>query len=161
MACLIGVLVSACGDKPVRVYQDESFKVDTPFQYYSSKGAESACEVGKRALLSQGYQLDVTQPQNVRGEKYFQPVSGQVSKLSISLVCLPSSLGAVIYATAMETHFELKAAGNTAGFSVTALGSVNLPWSADKNTLTKMSEVTVTDTAFYERLFDLIKSMDE
>jgi hypothetical protein len=155
------VLACACAtNKRPPVYLAESFTVDTPFQYYSSRDPEGACEIGKRALLSQGYQLEVTQPQTIRGEKFFQPGVEQVHKLSISLVCLSSSLGSVIYANAMETRFELKAHANSAGFSVSGLGSLSLPWAADKDTLAKTGETTVTEPEFYQRLFELIKSMD-
>lgn len=153
-------LLCACASKPSRVYQAESFTVDTPFQYYSSREPEGACEIGKRALLSQGYQLEVTQTQTVRGEKYFQPGVEQVTKLSISLACLSSSLGSVVYANAMETRFELKSRGNSAGVSVAGLGSLSLPWSAERDTLVKIGEATVTEPEFYQRLFELIRSMD-
>ena len=81
-------------------------------------------------------------------------------RLSITLVCLPSSLGAVIYASALETQFEMKAKGSSAGVSVSALGSVSLPWAIDKDTLVKVGEETVIAPDFYQRLFDLIKSLD-
>ena len=80
--------------------------------------------------------------------------------MSIILVCLPSSLGTVIYASGLETQYEMKSKGSNAGVSVSALGSVTLPWSVDKDTLVKIGEETVTDPAFYQRLFQLIKSLD-
>ena len=155
------LLLAACyGTTPVRVYQDEAFTSDTPFQYYSNRDPEGACEIGKRALLSQGYQLTNTQDLNVRGDKFFLPSTSQATKLTISLVCLPSSLGAVIYANALETHFELKSSSSSAGMSVAGIGSLSLPWAADKDTLVKTGEETVTEPQFYERLFDLIKALD-
>lgn len=161
LAVLLPILLSSCNaSKPVRVYQTESFPTDTPFQYYSSREPEGACEIGKRALLSQGYQVESAQPLNVRGEKYFQPTPDQGTKLSISLICLPSSLGAVVYANALETNFELKSRGSSAGVSVSGFGSLSLPWTADKDTLVKTGEATITEPGFYQRLFDLIKTLD-
>ena len=155
------LLLGACkGTTPVRVYQHEAFTADTPFQYYSAHEPEYACEIGKRALLSQGYQIESTQALNIRGEKHFRPTADQVNKLVITLVCLPSNLGAVIYATALETQFELKSRGNTAGVTVSGMGSVSLPWSVDKDTLVKMGDVTITEPEFYHRLFELIKTLD-
>lgn len=154
------VLLAACSQtKVARVYGEESFVRDTPFEYYSSRDPEGACEVGKRALLSQGYQVDDAKPLAIRGEKYFKPAPDQANKLTISLVCLPSSLGAVIYANALETHFQLKSQGGSAGVSVSGLGSLSLPWS-DKDTLVKLGEETVTSPDFYKRLFELIKTID-
>ncbi len=158
LSCL---MLGACGTpKMARVYEEEAFVRDTPFEYYSSRAPEGACEVGRRALLSQGYQVDDGKPLAIRGEKYFKPVADQATKLTITLVCLPSSLGAVIYANALETHFQLKSQGTSAGVSVAGLGSLSLPWSIDKDTLVKLGEETVTAPEFYKRLFDLIKTID-
>ena len=154
-------LLAACGSSGVpRSYKSETFPSESPFQYYSSRVPELACEVAKRALLSQGYQIDDVRPLNIRGDKYFRPSAEQGSTLSITLVCLPSSLGTVIYANALETQYEMKSKGSNAGVSVSALGSVTLPWAVDKDTLVKIGEETVTDPAFYQRLFQLIKDLD-
>jgi hypothetical protein len=161
LALLAGWLLGACTTpKAPRSYQSETFTSQTPFQYYSDREAEGACEVGKRALLSQGYQIDDEKPRSIRGEKYFRPRPDEATRLSITLVCLPSSLGAVIYASALETQYEMKSKGSNAGVSVSALGSVSLPWAIDKDTLVKVGEETVTAHDFYQRLFDLIKSLD-
>ena len=65
-----------------------------------------------------------------------------------------------MYANALETHFILQARGSSAGVSVSGLGSLSLPWGADKDTLVKIGEATVTAAEFYQRLFDLIKTLD-
>jgi hypothetical protein len=44
--------------------------------------------------------------------------------------------------------------------SVPALGSLSLPWSLDKDTLVKVGEETITDPGFYQRLFELIRTLD-
>lgn len=161
LAILASLSLSAClATKAPRSYQSEAFSSETPFQYYSSREAEAACEIGKRALLSQGYQINDEKPQSVRGEKFFRPRPDEANRLSITLVCLPSSLGAVIYASALETQYEMKSKGSSAGVSVSALGSVSLPWAIDKDTLVKVGEETVIAHDFYQRLFDLIKSLD-
>jgi hypothetical protein len=161
VAAILAVAMGACSStKPPRSYQSETFPSESPFQYYSSREPELACEVAKRALLSQGYQVDDAKPLAIRGDKYFRPHPEQGSTLSISLVCLPSSLGTVIYASGLETQYEMKSKGSNAGVSVSALGSVTLPWAVDKDTLVKIGEETVTDPNFYQRLFQLIKSLD-
>ena len=155
---LIG-LTGCAASQPTRVHQSESFALDTPFVYYSSREPAGACEIGKRALLSQGYQVEEVRPQNLRGEKYFQPSPANATKLSINIVCLPSSLGAVIYANATETYFELKARGSSTGISLSGM-SLSLPWALDKDTLVKIGEETITQPDFYQRFFDLIKTLD-
>ena len=161
LALTAAVLVGcASTSKPSRVHQGETFTVDTPFVYYSNRDPEGACEIGKRALLSQGYQIEDAKPLNPRGEKLFQPAPDHVTKLNITLVCLPSSLGSVIYANAQETYYELKAQGTSAGVSVSGMGSLSLPWAASRDTLVKIGEETITQAEFYQRLFDLIKTLD-
>ena len=161
LALLFGLILSGCATtQHSRVYQSESFPTESPFQYYSNREPEGACEIGKRALLSQGYLVESPQSLNIRGEKYFQPVPDQATKLTITLTCLPSSLGAVIYANAMETQFELKSGSSSAGVSVSGMGSLSLPWTANKDTLVKIGDVTVTAPEFYQRLFELIKTLD-
>ena len=163
MVLAFALLLTGCVSTPRHnVYQGETFPVETPFQYFSDREPAGACEIGQRALLSQGYQIDgtLTRASTVRGEKYFQPTAEQASKLTITLVCLPSSLGAVVYASAMETRFELKSRGSSAGVSVSGIGSLSLPWGVDKDTLVKVGEVTVTAPEFYQRLFELIKTLD-
>ena len=164
-ALALALIVSGCSTaQRASVYKAEAFPADAPFQYYSDREPAAACEIGQRALLSQGYQLDgaptAARSLTIRGEKYFQPTLDQATKLSITLVCLRSSLGAVIYANAMETHFELKSRGTSAGVSVSGVGSLSLPWAADKDTLVKVGEMTVTAPAFYQRLFELIRTLD-
>lgn len=158
---LLGLALAGCNTtQPPRVFQGETFTTEAPFEYYSSRTPEGACEISKRALLSQGYQIEDAKPLNIRGEKYFQPTSERVTRLTISLTCLPSSLGAVIYANGMETHFELKSSGSSTGLSVSGVGSLSLPWGVEKDKLTKVGEVTITAPAFYQRLFELIKTLD-
>lgn len=161
LTILAGLMLGACiSPKATRVYQTETFPSDTPFQYYSSREPDGACEIAKRALLSQGYQVDDARPLNIRGEKYFRPRPDDATRLTITLVCLPSNLGTVIYANGLETQYEMKSKGNSAGVSVAAIGSVSLPWTIDKDTLVKVGEETVTAPEFYQRLFELIKGLD-
>lgn len=161
LAALSCLLLGACGaSKSTRAYQTESFTSETPFQYYSNREPDVACEVAKRALLSQGYQVDDAKPRNIRGEKFFRPQPDQATTLSITLVCLPSSLGAVVYANGLETQYEMKSKGTSAGVSVATVGSVSLPWAMDKDTLVKIGEETITAPEFYQRLFDLFKTLD-
>ena len=160
-AALLGLLLCACSTtKTSRSYQTETFTSESPFQYYSGQEADKACEIAKRALLSQGYQVDDAKPFNIRGEKYFRPRADEATRLTITLVCLPSSLGTVIYANGLETQYEMKSKGSSAGVSVAAIGSVSLPWAIDKDTLVKVGEETVTAPDFYQRVFELIKALD-
>lgn len=162
LCLLAGALLAGCATAPPPkpVYHDEAFNADAPFQYQSAKDAADACELGKRALLSQGYQIDDGKAQNIKGEKYFQPNTNSVVKLVITLVCLGNEGGAVIYGNALQTRFELKAGSASTGFSVAGVGSISLPWTGDKENLVKVGEETVIDPDFYRRLFGLIEALE-
>ena len=157
---LSGLLLAGCASRPTPAYKHESFDSNSPFEYWSTRVPANACELGRRALLSQGYQVEETKPESIRGEKLFQPEADYGMRLSISLVCLPSNVGTVIYANARQTRFALKAGGNSAGLSVAGIGSISLPWTADKDSLVKVGEETIADPDFYKRLFALIDSLD-
>ncbi len=162
LCLLAGLLLAGCASSPPPkpVYHTETFNTDSPFQYQSSKNAADACELGRRALLSQGYQVDDGKPQAIRGEKYFQPNNNSVVKLTITLVCLGNDDGAVMYGNALQTRFELKAGSASTGFSVAGVGSISLPWTGDKENLVKVGEETVADPAFYRRLFALVEALE-
>lgn len=158
---LAGLVAAGCASPPPPAYRNESFSSESsPFEYWSTRNPAAACELGKRALLSQGYQVDDSKPQNIRGEKLFQPQPDYGMKITISLVCLPSNLGAVIYANAQQVRYELKSRGSSAGLSLVGVGSISLPWAADKEVLTKVGEETIADPDFYRRFFALLESLD-
>ena len=157
---LTALLLGACASAPPPAYKGESFNNDSPFEYWSTREPVNACELGRRALLSQGYQVDSSQQQSIRGDKLFQPHPEHGTRLTITLTCLPSNVGTIIYANALQTRFELKSGGSSAGVSVAGIGSISLPWAANKEALVKVGEETIADPDFYKRLFALIESMD-
>lgn len=158
---VVGSLLAGCSTKPAAPYLTETFDSESPYVDWSTRDPGAACELGRRALLSQGYQVDSTHPNSVRGEKFFKPKPDQAVTLNITLVCLPSNVGAVMYANALQTHFELKSSSSSTGLSVAGVGSISLPWSSDKEALVKVGEETVSDPHFYRRLFGLIDALHD
>ncbi len=162
-AGLLCVLLAACASPPKApqpAYQVESFTPYSPFQHEMSLKPETACRLGQRALLSQGYLLESVAEQNLRASKYFQPESNHQMRLEITLVCLPVGAGTIIYASAVQTRYELKSTAANTGLSVAGVGSISLPWGADsKEAMVKVGEETVADPDFYSRLFDLIRRL--
>lgn len=159
LATLTGLL-AACASNPPPAYRSETFQSESPYVSWSTRDPASACEVARRALLSQGYQVDSTHPNSISGEKYFQPTPSHGMTLHITLVCLPSNVGAVIYANALQTRYELKSTPTNTGVSVAGIGSISLPWwSSDKEALIKVGEETIADPEFYHRLFALIDAL--
>ena len=158
LACAAALLLAACASPPAP-YLTETFDAESPYVNWSTSEPTAACELARRALLSQGYLVDGTNPHSIRGEKYFQPKPSQGVTLNITLVCLPSNVGAVMYANALQTRFELKSSSTSTGVSVAGVGSISLPWSSDGEAMVKVGEETVADPAFYRRLFSLIDAL--
>ena len=160
---LCTLLLAACSTPPKMpqpAYQVESFTPYSPFQHEMSLKPDVACRLGQRALLSQGYLLESIAEQNLRASKYFQPESNHQMRLEITLVCLPVQSGTIIYASAVQTRYELKSTSASTGLSVAGVGSISLPWGADsKEAMVKVGEETVADPDFYSRLFDLIRRL--
>ena len=152
------MLLGACA-KPKPAYRGEQFGAASPFEHRMPVEPVEACSVAQRALLSQGYQVDDQKPQAIRGRKLFEPQSGTLMELNITVVCLPIPAGAVLYANALQTRYELKTSSSSAGVSVAGLGSISLPWISDKESLVKVGEETVADPEFYQRLYQLVDSM--
>lgn len=157
---LSGLLLAGCASSPPpAAYRGESFSAESPFVTWSTRDPDAACEVAKRALLSQGYQVDAVKTTRIKGEKFFLPKANYGMTLNITLVCLPSNVGTAIYANALQTRYELKSAATSAGVGVAGIGSISLPWTADKEALIKVGEETISDPDFYKRLFSLIDSL--
>jgi hypothetical protein len=155
------VAIAGCTSTPAPVYRTETFDAETPFQYHSDLPPLVLCEYGKRALLSQAYEVDSSVPSNIRGSKFFQPQADHQVQLRITLTCLGTGRDTTIYANALQTRYELKAGGSSTGLSVSGLGSISVPWPTDKNSLVKVGEETIADGEFYRRLFVLIENLAE
>lgn len=149
----------ASNNKAPAAYKAETFGNETPFLWHTTLSAGESCEKGRRALLSQGYEIELQTGARVKGVKYFMPSSNKQLLLRITLVCLESSGGSTIYANALQSSHELRTGATSSGLSVAGVGSISLPWPAsDAGTLVKVGEETIDDPDFYQRLFSLIEN---
>jgi hypothetical protein len=153
---LLALALAACASPPPPAWRAETFASDSPFYTRSHLPPAGSCDVGRRALLSQGYEVEATANATMRGSKFFQPQTDHLMQLKITLVCVPDGSGATIYASALQTRYELKSTGTSTGVSVAGFGSISLPLPTDKGSLVKVGEETVADPEFYHRLFALI-----
>jgi hypothetical protein len=159
--CLALLALAGCATSPTPAYRAEAFEAETPFQFHSELKPQELCDYGKRALLSQGYEVDASAPLNIRGSKFFQPQTDYQVQLRITLVCLPTGRDSTVYANALQTRYELKSGGSSTGLSVAGIGSISVPWPTDKSSLVKVGEETVIDAEFYRRLFVLIDTLKD
>lgn len=162
---LLSLLLSACSvlggsKKKDDSYKLESFTPDSPFEQSFEVSPTSACEAGRRALLSQGYLIDEARPEFIKARKYFQPDRSTQVQLTFSLFCLADGdgEGASVFANVRQIREELKAGSASTGLSVTGIGSLSLPFGGNSESLVKVGEETVTDAEFYGRFFALMQS---
>lgn len=163
VCCGLLALVGGCSTAPKAppAYTLEEFVPQSPFQRQLEVAPDIACRLGRRALLSQGYQIEAATAENVRGSKYFHPKRNQQMQLEITLVCMPEAKGSVVFASAIQTRYEVKAGSQSSGVSVAGIGSISLPIPEGSEALIKVGQETVTDPDFYARLFALLETLAE
>ncbi|MDO8890363.1 MAG: DUF2242 domain-containing protein [Sulfurimicrobium sp.] len=147
--------LAACGSSPV--YERETFDANSPFQRRIPTALDPACEGARLALLSQGYTVDDTRPHHLKGTKSFQPDEDEHVTIEFDVVCAMTRSDTTLYANAVETRYDIKKSKQAAGISIPSVGSLNLPWGSTTESLVKVSGETITDTAFYERFFNLVE----
>lgn len=88
--------------------------------------------------------------------KAFQPDDDEHAVLEMHLICQPHGKGAVLFANAVQTNYELKKNRQKMGLSASSLGSISLPWGATADSLVKVGCETIDSKKFYERFFSLV-----
>lgn len=152
LACLLSFAVlSACGGPSA--YEDESFSASSPYQARFAADVATTCEAARRTLLSQGYTVVSALPDALRATKNFQPEEESHLQIEFNISCVESGSETVAYANAVQTAFGLKQSSSSAGFSVSGVGSLSLPWSSRNDSLVKVGGETISDPEFYSRFF--------
>ncbi|MDP3841761.1 MAG: DUF2242 domain-containing protein [Oxalobacteraceae bacterium] len=159
LAILLAGVVSACSIPAKSVaYQDEGFDSASTFSRSFAMSADATCEAARRALLSQGYQINQTNAELVDGRKNFQPNSDSHIQIAFRIVCVadPSGKGSTAFVSALEDRYALKKSNNSASLGVGALGSISLPFSSSNDSLVKVASLTIPAGEFYQRFFVLV-----
>lgn len=159
-ALLCAVLLAGCGS-PGRSYAtQERFGSGNMHSRLFDATPARTCEAGRRALLSQGYFVNVARADLVEGSKSFQPDAESHMQMTIRVVCVPDggqgsvSLG---FVTALQDSYTVKKANNSASLGVPALGSLSLPFMAGSESLVKVGSQTINSEKFYDSFFDIVK----
>ncbi len=153
IAALLALALAACSSN---VYRKESFRENSPYQARFAATPAATCEAARRALLSQGYALAPPSGDSISGSKVFQPDEDEHIVLDVTVVCVAVDGGSMAYANAVQTDYALKEKSDSAGLSVSRLGSISLPWGSTKDSLVKVGAKTVEDPDFYARFFALM-----
>lgn len=152
------MLLTACGGAP-KVYREEAFEKDSPYHQHFPLPAERACDGARRALLSQGYVVDDTRMDHLKGVKQFQPDEDIHVVMEFNVVCTTKNGASTMFANAMQTRYDLKKSRQSLGFSVPSVGSISLPWGSNMEALVKVGGETIDDEEFYERFFQLARKL--
>ncbi len=163
LAVAVTILLPACAGKVGRpevpkVYLNEKFKIDSPFEHETMVSPAVSCEAGRKALLGQGYLITQAGSLTVQGNKFFQPNHDSNVKLEITITCVASPKGSSVFMTAKQTYYEVKETSDSADFSLAGMGSISLPLGSSSDNLIKVGESTVSDEDFYHRFFALFDS---
>jgi hypothetical protein len=150
VACSVGL--AACSQNPV-VYTKESFAADSPYQKKVRVGAAMACEGARRVLLGDGYVLDRSDGENVKGRKAYRSEADRSTFIEMSVVCVPDPAGSTLYASGLLSTYDVKKSTGSASVGVSAFGSVSLPFGQSADSMVKTSDETVNDREFYRRFF--------
>ena len=144
-------LLGACSK--TAVYTTESFANDSPFELKAVDSAATACESARRSLLRQGYLIEKASDENVKGRKAYNSADNRNTFIEMNVVCVPDISGSTVFANGVLSTYELKKSSSAASVGLSAVGSISLPIGQSADSLVKVSEETITDTAFYNRFF--------
>lgn len=170
VAALTAVLLLAgCGsfsetarNRKNSVYQNERFQADETFSRLFDASVEEACEAARRALLSQGYVINLATPTSIAGSKRFQPEGEVHVEINFTVVCVPeggSGKVATAYVSALQDRYNVKRSSNSTSLGVSAIGSISVPFSSTSESLVKVASETIPAGQFYDRFFALMQKL--
>ncbi|MFD1711560.1 DUF2242 domain-containing protein [Ottowia flava] len=136
--------------------QPETFDSSAHSRHFAVSPA-LACEAARRALLSQGYVVTATKPEQVSGRKYFQPAPEHHVQLEFRVVCAPEqgdSERTVAFVSGLKEQYVVRKVKESASLGVGGFGSLSLPVEGGLDSLVKVASTTVTDAKLYQRFFD-------
>jgi hypothetical protein len=143
------------------VYEHENFDDSGTFSRSFPVGDANSCEAARRALLSQGYIITSSGPNQVVGNKSFQQNSDNHLQISFNVTCAPDASDeqhSTMFANALQDRYALKKSNTSASLGVGVLGSVSMPIGSSDDSMVKVASETVTAAQFYDRYFALVES---
>ncbi len=163
LLALLPMALAACanlGGKHAELvdFQPENFDSSAHSRHFAASPA-LACEAARRALLSQGYVVTSTKPEQVSGRKYFQPAPEHHVEMEFRVVCAPEqgdTARSVAFVSGLKEQYVVRKVKESASLGVGGFGSLSLPVEGGLDSLVKVASNTVTDASLYERFFDLV-----
>ncbi|WP_315135558.1 DUF2242 domain-containing protein [Achromobacter marplatensis] len=157
-AVLSAVLAGCTSPKPA--YEREDFTQNDVFSRTFPTASTTACDAGRRALLSQGYNIDRFDPARVSGHKNFQGEDGLHTQINFNIDCASDGSAnqrATVFANAVQDRYSIKRTSSSASVGVSVLGQVSMPFGSSDDSLVKTASQTVSRPKFYEGFFQLLQ----
>lgn len=157
-AILTAVLAGCTSPKPA--YEREDFTQNDVFSRTFPSASTTACDAGRRALLSQGYNIDRFDPARVSGHKNFQGEDGLHTQINFNIDCASDGSAnqrATVFANAVQDRYSIKRTSSSASVGVSVLGQVSMPFGSSDDSLVKTASQTVSRPKFYEGFFQLLQ----
>lgn len=157
-ACLTAILAGCSSPKPA--YEREDFTQNDVFSRTFPTASTTACDAGRRALLSQGYNIDRFDPARVSGHKNFQGEDGLHTQINFNIDCASDGSAnqrATVFANAVQDRYSIKRTSSSASVGVSVLGQVSMPFGSSDDSLVKTASQTVSRPKFYEGFFQLLQ----
>jgi len=160
---LLAVLLVACqspSSRKVKVYQNESFSSEETFSRMFDASVQATCEAARRALLSQGYVMNVVRPDYLTGTKSFQPDGEVHVQITFNVACVTegdASKVSTAFVSAIQDRYALKKSPTSASVGVSAIGSLSIPLSSTEDAMVKVGSETIPSVPFYDRFFALMQ----
>ncbi|WMD21174.1 DUF2242 domain-containing protein [Achromobacter seleniivolatilans] len=155
---LTAILAGCTSPKPA--YEREDFTQNDVFSRTFPAASNTACDAGRRALLSQGYNIDRFDPSRVTGHKNFQGEDGLHTQINFNIDCASdgsSNERATVFANAVQDRYSIKRTTSSASVGVSVLGQVSMPFGSSDDSLVKTASQTVSRPKFYEGFFQLLQ----
>ncbi|GAB2470990.1 hypothetical protein GCM10027082_22920 [Comamonas humi] len=160
----LGLALAGCATSLSPGYprgEPETFASAATYSRLFDAPPQRACEAARRALLSQGYLINTAKPQEVEGQKSFQPAPENHQLMTIRIVCVPDSADGKVsvgFVSALKDTYALRKSSSSASVGVGGLGSLSLPFTGGNDSMVKIGSETVSSTTFYDSFFELVKN---
>jgi hypothetical protein len=162
-ALLLAAAVAAPGcttPQGTRVYEQEAFDSRSAFSREFVASPADTCAAARRALLSQGYIVQLAPGDQMQAHKRFQPGGETHVQIEFNVVCSPAARGnpaTVAFVSAVQDQYTVKKTSTSASVGVSPLGSISLPFASSSDSLVKVASETIPAGRFYDRFFDLVE----
>lgn len=162
---VVASLLAGCGGgPPVKLYKNEDFQSGAAFSRKIALPSSAVCRSVKRALLSQGFQINQT-PGNkdsplLVGTKNWQPEEEVAVTLNFQVTCVhEDENSSTVFATAVEEAYKLQTVMGSVSAGV-SIATVTMPASSGRALMVVRRE-TIQDPKFYEKFYSLVQKYAE